>query len=222
MGACDRLRRLDQLLVEGDQFGVRMSALLNEDDRRQELRDPPQAPLCAHAEQVRATTCLHSSPARTQPTHEGHGPRRRRRRVRPAANWTTLIASNGVHLGFGYRRRGAADRRREQRVGGDHPAIPGTRPEGGLPGDGPGHAICACTQPHRLGRAGSCGSRQQHPAGRGKPSPIPGWTNSAPPGGDAPDLPAQKKLTEQMQLGARGSAFLPLGQSFIPYAVRRI
>jgi peptide/nickel transport system substrate-binding protein len=52
------------------------------------------------------------------------------------------------------------------------------------------------------------------------PSPIPGWTNSAPPGGDAPDLPAQKKLTEQMQLGARGSAFLPLGQYFIPYAVR--
>ena len=42
MGACDRLRRLDQLLVEGDQFGVRMSALLNEmktiDDKSFEIR----------------------------------------------------------------------------------------------------------------------------------------------------------------------------------------
>src|SRR4051812_24762134 len=124
MGACDRLRRLDQLLVEGDQFGVRMSALLNEmktiDDKSFEIR---LKRLYAHMLYgPGSTTCLHSSPARTPPTHEGHGPRRRRRRVWPAANWTTLIASNGVHLGFGYRRRGAADRRREQRVGGDHPA----------------------------------------------------------------------------------------------------
>jgi peptide/nickel transport system substrate-binding protein len=38
---------------------------------------------------------------------------------------------------------------------------------------------------------------------------------------DAPDLPAQKKLAEQMQLvGFEDPPFLPLGQYFIPYAYR--
>ena len=73
----------------------------------------------------------------------------------------------------------------------------------------------------RLGRAGSCGSRRQHPAGRGKAQSQPNPRMDElrpPPGGDAPDLPAQKKLTEPNCGVIRRSC--RSGQYFIPYAVR--